>query len=179
VEPRPDLDDACGEFFTYRDLTECGETWARLAEEGRRVENVPLELETLDAMRTLCRIVLDPLAEKFGRPELSYAFGSPSLTKQIRGRISPLLDQHAGSERNQRGQLICRRRGFAVDLQVPGARSREVATWVIEHLDFDRLYFYSDERPFHVSVGPEQSRSVVVMLPTTAGRLVPRSVTKL
>ena len=47
---------------------------------------------------------------------------------------------------------------MAADLTVRGVSSFVVASWVIEHTPFDRLYFYGANRPFHVSVGPEDAR---------------------
>ena len=39
----------------------------------------------------------------------------------------------------------------------------EVARWVGTHCRFDRIYVYGNDRPIHVSVGPENSRQVVRM----------------
>jgi hypothetical protein len=41
----------------------------------------------------------------------------------------------------------------------------------------DRLYFYGDKRPLHVSSGPENKSEIVVMTASKTGRLVPRVVT--
>lgn len=54
----------------------------------------------------------------------------------------------------------------------------EVAQWIVENTPFDRLYFYGADKPLHVSVGPEQSRAIVLMLPGKSGRLVPKVLTK-
>jgi hypothetical protein len=48
--------------------------------------------------------------------------------------------------------------------------------WVVENTPFDRLYFYADDRPIHVSVGPENKREVVWMRKGKSGRLIPRVV---
>jgi len=53
----------------------------------------------------------------------------------------------------------------------------EVAQRVVENAEFDRLYFYGDTLPIHVSYGPEHNRQIVVMTPSKGGKLVPR-VTK-
>jgi len=55
----------------------------------------------------------------------------------------------------------------------------EVAQWVIGNTPFDRLYFYGDGKPIHVSYGPDQKRTVVRMIPGKTGRLVPRVVESL
>ena len=49
----------------------------------------------------------------------------------------------------------------------------EVAQWVVANTPFDRVYFYGDDRPIHVSVGPENTRQVVLMKPGKGGRRIP------
>jgi hypothetical protein len=44
----------------------------------------------------------------------------------------------------------------------------------VENTPFDRLYFYGDDRPIHVSVGPDNSRQVVLMRKGKSGKLIPR-----
>jgi hypothetical protein len=115
-------------------------------------------------MRELCLRVLDPIVDRFGPVELTYAFASAALEKLVRLKPYPRttrhLDQHAGCELNRDGRPYCSRLGLAVDIRVPGAISIEVAQWVIQNTGYDRLYFYGDDRPFHVSVGPENSTVV-------------------
>ena len=155
----PSLDELCGRHFRYRDLIECGETWRRY-----KIDNRPQRLETYAAMRELCLRVLDSVVDRFGPVELTYAFASAKLNKLVRRKSKPgttrRLDQHAGCELNRNGRPYCLRLGFAVDIWVPGVSSYLVAEWVIQNTGFDRIYFYSAERPFHVSVGPENSRVV-------------------
>ena len=165
----PDLDDFCGRRWRYRDIVEVGETWERL-----KPDNMPTRPETYEAIRTLCMELLDPVADAFGMPVLTYGFASPSLTKRIPGRICPSLDQHAGCELGRNGRPICSRLGQAVDLFVPDVCSGKLAAWIEENTGFDRLYFYGPDRPVHVSIGPEKSRSVVTMQAGPSGRLVPR-----
>ena len=57
----PDLDAMAGRHFTFRQLCEAGETFARL-----RPDNRPRDPETYDAMRRACEIVLDPVVDAFG-----------------------------------------------------------------------------------------------------------------
>ncbi|UQA61410.1 hypothetical protein [Polyangium aurulentum] len=171
------LDEPCGEHFTYRDLVECGETWSHLAPPaGEGIDNAPRVSETFNALRSLCATVLDPAVNRFGRIVLTYGFASPRLTRHIRGRIAPAIDQHASHEVNRAGVPICSRLGAAADFLVPGVDSREVARWIVDSAAFDRLYFYDPDRPLHVSVGPENMRQVVHMRRTASGRRVPRIV---
>lgn len=158
----PHLDDHCGQHFSYRNFVECGETWERT-----RVDNVPKQRGTYDAIRHLVEAVLDPIASRFGKPRLTYAFASPMLSRHIRAKpypnVTPRGDQHASCELTSRGTLICPRQGMAVDLFVPDADSRMVATWAALNTPFDRIYFYGPTRPFHISHGPERTGLIVRM----------------
>ena len=142
--------------FRYGDLIEVGATWER-----HRIDNRPRKQATYDVMAALCAKVLDPVHDKFGRPVLTYGFVSPALDKLVHRNPSPNAfrkgDQHAGCEVNGEGKPYCSRLGLAVDLRCPGIGSATVAKWVIENTAFDRLYFYDDTRPFHVSIGPARA----------------------
>ncbi len=120
--------------------------------------------------------VLDPVIDYFGMIHLTYGFCSSELAKAIPGRIAPKLDQHAAHELNTRKQPICRRLGAAVDFIVPDENMREVAEWIVANTPFDRVYFYGADRPLHVSLGPEQKREFVEMLPGPSGRRMPRVI---
>jgi hypothetical protein len=120
--------------------------------------------------------VLDPLIDYFGMIRLTYGFCSRELAKEIPGRIAPRLDQHAAYELNSRRQPLCPRLGAAVDFVVDDESMLEVAQWIVANTAFDRIYFYGDARPLHVSVGPEHSREIVLMRVVSGGRLVPRVI---
>ena len=51
---------------------------------------------------------------------------------------------------------------------------REVANWVAENTPFDRLYFYGEDRPIHVSYGPEQKGEYIDLVMTESGKQVPK-----
>jgi hypothetical protein len=148
----PAITDKCGSHLTYRDFIECAETWRRL-----RIDNVPRRPATYVAMRDLCANVLDPVIDHFGPIELTYGFASAALSKLVQN-VTLDADQHVGCELNRSGRPFCRRLGQSVDFRVPKRGSLEVAHWVVENTAFDRLYFYADDRPFHVSFGPEHTR---------------------
>ena len=158
----PHLDERCGQHFTYRNFVEGSETWDRT-----RVDNVPIQQATYEAIRSLVHAVLDPIASRFGRPTLTYAFASPLLSRHIRERpfpnVTPRGDQHAGCELTSRGSLVCPRKGMAVDLFVKDVDSRLVAAWAALNTPFDRIYFYGEKRPFHVSHGPDNTGLIVRM----------------
>lgn len=54
----------------------------------------------------------------------------------------------------------------------------EVAQWMVQNTPFDRLYFYGNDKPLHVSYGKEHNRVIVLMLPGKSRQLVPTVVTK-
>ena len=165
----PDLDELCGQYLSFRQLIQCGETQARTA-----LANLPREVDSYNALYDLAVNVLDPVIDYFGMIRLTYGFSSPELARKITGRIDPKRDQHAAHEENRRGKPICPRLGAAVDFIVEDESMQEVARWIAVNTPFDRLYFYGDTLPIHVSYGPDQSRQVVRMKPGPSGRLVPR-----
>lgn len=168
-ERLPDLDQRCGENFTFRDFIECGETQRRLS-----VRNVPLNPHTYNALFDLAVHVLDPLVEYFGAIKLTYGFCSSELGRHIHRRVAPELDQHAALEINRLGRPICGRGGAACDFLVEHEDMREVADWLIAHTPFDRLYFYGSDRPLHVSYSPAGARLAFKMSESKNGHLMPR-----
>ncbi len=165
----PNLDDTCGQYLTFRQLIECGETRERTG-----LPNLPKQPESYNALRDLAVQVLAPVIDHFGMIKLTYGFCSPELAREIPGRIDPKRDQHAAHELNRLGNLVCPRLGAAVDFIVEDESMLEVAQWIADNTPFDRLYFYGDNKPIHVSFGPEHSRQVVRMVASKSGRLVPR-----
>lgn len=162
---RVDLQARCSAYFTWRDLIECGETFHRLRDEGRPVDNLPRNEESLVALANLALTLLDPLHAHFGAVQLTYGFAGPALTKHITRGISPPHDQHAGFELNARGGRVCARDGQACDLRVPGVGSLNVARWIRASLPFDRIYLYGDDRPLHLSFASEPRGAVIAMRP--------------
>lgn len=173
IRPRipPALDDPCGRFLTFRQLIECGETQAHTG-----LANLPRQPESYDALLELAERVLDPVIEYFGMIRLTYGFCSPELARRIPGRIDPKRDQHAAHERNRLGRPVCERLGAAVDFIVEDESMLAVAQWIVANTPFDRLYFYGDDQPIHVSHGPNQDRQIIRMSAGPSGKLVPRVV---
>ena len=169
VQTVPGLDERCGKYLTFRDLIHCGETQSETG-----LENQPSEIATYNALTELVIKVLDPVMDYFGGIRLTFGFCSRELARRIAGRIAPALDQHAACELNARGKPICPRRGAAVDFLVPDESMLEVARWIVANTPFDRLYYYGDCKPVHVSAGPEANGAIVVMTETDSGRRVPR-----
>jgi DNA phosphorothioation-associated putative methyltransferase len=165
----PSIDEPCGKFLTYRDLIECGETQART-----KLPNLPKEPDSYTAFFELARQLLDPVIEYFGMVNLTYGFCSPALAKEIPGRIAPELDQHAAHEKKRSGNLICDRLGAACDFIVEDEDMMEVATWVANNTNVDRIYFYGADRPIHVSVSSSPARTYYSMLPNANNKIIPR-----
>ena len=130
--------------------------------------------ETQNTLHVLALQELGPVIDYFGMIRLTYGFCSPELAREISGRIDPKRDQHAAHELNRLGNPVCPRLGAAVDFVVEDESMLEVAQWIVSNTPFDRLYFYGDDLPLHVSFGPDHSRQVVRMTPGKSGRLIPR-----
>lgn len=184
----PAIDDYCGRHFRFRQFFEAGETWIESSKTSS-FENTPRQLATFDAIRSLCRKVLDPLYEyvsaldKFSGLKLTYAFVSAELDRRVRDRVvfpntTRNTDQHAGCEFNSAGRPFSGRFGQAVDLICPDISSALVASWACRHTEFDHLYFYNESRPFHISAGPDNARQIIIMRPrkTNPALLFPHRV---
>ncbi len=165
----PDLDDPCSQYLSYRQLIECGET-----QQTSGLPNLPKQADSYTALYELASHILDPVIDYFGMIRLTYGFCSHKLGKHIKKQVAPKLDQHAAHELNTHKNLICPRLGAAVDFIVEDENMREVADWIAQNTPFDRLYFYGENRPIHVSYGPEQKGEYVDLVITASGRQVPR-----
>lgn len=165
----PDLDQRCGQSFTYRQLIECGETQSHLG-----LRNLPLRPQTYNALHDLAVRVLDPVVDYFGAIKLTYGFCSSELSKHITKRVAHQLDQHASYELNANNRMICSRGGAACDFLVEDEDMAQVADWIIANLPFDRLYFYGSDRPLHVSYSEKGEGKAYRLVATEGGRLMPR-----
>ena len=167
----PDLNSSCGRYFNYRDFIECGET-----QQGLGTPNKPQQSETYIALYKLASELVDPVIDQFGMVELTFGFCSSSLSAKIKGRIAPKLDQHASFELNRLGNRICARDGAAVDFILRDQNMFEVSQWIVETLEFDRLYFYGPDRPIHVSHSQSPSKQVTIMKESvSSNRRIPRT----
>lgn len=165
----PDLDAPCGAYLTFRQLIECGETWALTG-----LANRPEQSDSYTALLDLALNILDPVINYFGMIRLTYGFCSAPLARQIPGRIDPKRDQHAAHEVNRQHRPVCDRLGAAVDFLIEDENMLEVAQWIVANTPFDRLYFYGPDLPVHVSFGPNHHRQIVCMATTPSGRQIPQ-----
>lgn len=142
------------------------------------INNTPNE-QSINAISDLCSNILLPIQNNFGEVSVTYGFTSHTLLKEIRklnpSHIAPDLDQHASYEKNSNGKAICGRGGVACDIIVNGFESDMyvVAKWTAEKLPFDRMYLYGNDRPIHLSFGPEQNRFIQIMNTRLDGRRFP------
>ena len=166
------INDKCSKYFSYIDFIECSDTQKKV-----QVNNSPKELKTYEAISYLSTTIMDPIFEKFGQPEITYGLCSHNLQRHIKKSVAPLLDQHAGSERNSKGNLICPREGFAVDFKIENTTTDHVARYIVEHLEFDRLYFYGINRPLHVSANSEAQKRAIVVFNTSKKGRTPKNLT--
>lgn len=167
------INEYCSKFFKYCDLINCGETFYN----NKSIDNLPKFQETFDVISKLCKFILDPIYEKYGSIILTYGFASENLTKLIKKNIYPKLDQHSGYEKNQKGEYICKRLGLACDFYIQKTKMDEVTRYIINNLPFDRLYYYGDDRPIHVSYGPDHKRQLIRMMPYK-DRKIPKIISK-
>jgi DNA phosphorothioation-associated putative methyltransferase len=165
----PDLDDLCGDNLTYRQLIECGETQTVTG-----IQNLPKQPDSYTALYELAKNVLDPVIEYFGMIQLTYGFCSHELSKKIPARIAPKLDQHCAYELNSKKKLVCDRLGAAVDFIIDDENMNDVTKWIIQNTSFDRLYFYGENRPIHVSYSLKPKGVCVDVLTRKSGKPIPK-----
>lgn len=133
---------------------------------------------SLDQLRYLSSDILEPIAQRFGEVYITYGFTSHPLLlyilKHNPQHMAPTLDQHASMEKNSRGKRICHRDGASCDFLVRGYESDmgPIAKYICEHLKFDRLYFYGQANPIHISIGPDNTRYALIRQTRSDGKRV-------
>ena len=165
----PSLDEPCGEYLTFRQLIQCGETQASTG-----ISNTPKEADSFTALYELATKILDPVIDYFGMIHLTYGFCSPELAKKIPSRIAPKLDQHAAHEKKRNGTFICERLGAACDFVVEDEDMSQVARWVLDNTPCDRVYLYANNSPIHVSFSATPTGQLVDMSLRAGNRRIPR-----
>ena len=167
-----DINNHCSRHFRYIDLIQCGETCHK-----QGFKNQPEAPASWRAIEKLASEILDPVYDQFGTIQITYGFCSHKLglaiLKNAHPHIAPELDQHAAYELNSREKRICERGGMACDFIIPNEPASKVAVWVVENCPFDRLYFYGENRPLHVSFSNSPAREICWMKTSTTGRRQP------
>lgn len=153
-----DINTYCSKYFKYVDFIECSDT-QRIVQ----VNNIPKQKKTFESISFLAQTILDPVRDKFGPLKLTYGVCSHNLQKHIKKRVAPTLDQHSGSELNSKGNLICRREGFAVDFKVNDVDTKIVADYIVTKISFDRLYYYGNNRLLHISASQVENLNSIIV----------------
>ncbi|MGE6417478.1 hypothetical protein ACQKDY_07060 [Alteromonas macleodii] len=136
-----------------------------------------IESSTL-ALEELVSEILLPINRIFGKPEITYGFASFSLKNYIQkvspSGTAPTLDQHSSHETNSVGKQICSRGGAACDFFVEGVATSDIVRFITQKLNYDRIYYYGNNRPLHVSIHlTEPLKHLQVMCESKNGRRYP------
>lgn len=82
-------------------------------------------------IQRICEKILDPVAEEFGKPTITYGYVNPQIAGRVRGYVSDLHQYRPP------GMI-----GGAADIAVHGASHLDVAEWIAANLEFDRIIVY-------------------------------------
>ena len=93
------------------------------------IDNTPTD-QILFNLQTLIHEVITPIVNHFGDIKITSGYRSPELCKAIGSSVT---SQHTS--------------GMAVDCEVLGVPNKELADWVVNHLEFDQciLEFWKPE----------------------------------
>ena len=131
------------------------ETATRLA-----IPNEPTD-QILINLQTLIYEVINPIVNQFGDIKITSGYRSPELCLKIGSSIK---SQHC--------------LGMAVDCEVLGVPNKELADWVVNHLEFDQciLEFWKPEEInsgwVHISYNKENNRKMYLRAYKANGRKV-------
>lgn len=167
---------ALGQYLSLDEFCQCSQTYQKYAQ---YINPYPQQPETIAALKDLNQYIIDPIIDYFGREnfKLTYGFCSPDLKRYLNqkdpetgiknGRIDPSRDQHISYELNRNHKPFCDRGGAACDFLILNCSSDRVVDWIVDQkLPFDSLYFYGQNRPIHISYGPQQKRDIWAFNPT-------------
>ncbi|CAB9492179.1 conserved protein of unknown function [Alteromonas macleodii] len=140
--------------------------------------NEPIADSSILALEELVSEILLPVNRTLGKPIITYGFTSFPLKKFIQKASSsgtaPTLDQHSSHETNSMGKQICSRGGAACDFFVEGVATSDIVRFITQRLNYDRIYYYGNNRPFHVSIHlTEPLKHLQIMCESVNGRRYP------
>lgn len=124
------------------------------------IDNTPTD-QILINLQTLIYEIINPIINQFGDIKITSGYRSPELSKVI------------GS--NERSQHCL---GMAVDCEVLGVPNKELADWVVNHLEFDQciLEFWKPEEAnsgwVHISYNKAGNRKMYLRAYKANGRTV-------
>ncbi|MGF1742033.1 hypothetical protein L4C34_13305 [Vibrio profundum] len=157
--------------------------WHLDAHPQYRQKNQPCSA-SITQLEGLALNILQPIEQQIGEVSITYGFTDHALMRFIQTHSSaetaPDIDQHASMELNSKGNRICKRDGASCDFYVLGFESNmdEVAKFIVQHLNFDRLYYYGKDKPIHISFGPDNSRYALIRLTRSDGLRVNKKSAK-
>ena len=147
-----------------------------LTKHPETLSNIP-SLDSQPYLEMLIAEILIPIERKFGALTVTYGFTSSKLAAYISKHAStgtaPQLDQHATCELNSKNNEISKRTGSACDFIVANHSMAEITRFIIKNLSFDRIYYFGDIRPIHVSISDEPVKHLQIMCESSAGRRYP------
>jgi len=140
--------------------------------------NAPVNANSKLALEFLLFEILLPLKSRFGKLVITYGFTSFPLKKFIQkaspSGTAPTLDQHSSHEINSVGKQICSRGGAACDFFIEGVPTSNIVRFITQKLNYDRIYYYGNNRPLHVSIHlTEPLKHLQVMCESESGRRYP------
>ena len=140
--------------------------------------NEPKANSSKKALELLLFEILLPIDRHIGKPIITYGFTSFALKKYIQklspSGTAPSLDQHSAHEKNSVGSQICSRGGAACDIYIEGVLSSDIVSFITRNLNYDRIYYYGNNRPLHVSIHlTEPLKHLQVMCKSENGRRYP------
>lgn len=143
------------------------------------ISNIPTSEQSKIQLDNLVNNILEPINKVLGAVNITYGFTSPELVRYIQ-KNSPSgtaisLDQHASHEVNLKENRINKRDGAACDFLVKGYEKKmnHVVHFIVNNLNFDKIYYYGKDRPIHVSIGQYQEKHLQVMCISKNGRRYP------
>ena len=142
--------------------------------------NIPAAQDSVTAIEHLIIEILIPVTRALGTPIITYGFTSFALKSFIQKNspsgTAPSLDQHSAYEVNSQGKQICNRGGAACDFYIEGVAASDVVRYIVMNLSYDRIYFYGNDRPVHVSFHLENlQHHLQIMGLSESGRRYPAS----
>lgn len=141
------------------------------------IDNQPTSLQSRASLELLLNELLIPIERKFGKVEVTYGFTSTALMQYVaknspRGTC-PKLDQHSSYEVNSKGRQVCDRGGAACDIYANNIDSADIVRFIVNELSYDRIYFYGNQRPLHISVNLAPNSHLQVMKENINGKRYP------
>jgi hypothetical protein len=112
------------------------------------IDNTPTD-QILFNLQTLIQEVINPIVNHFGDIKITSGYRSPELCKAIGSSVT---SQHA--------------LGMAVDCEVLGLPNKELADWIVSHLEYDQciLEFWKPEEAnsgwVHISYNKSNNRKM-------------------